>query len=206
MTQRDQPLLIVCLGNLLLGDEGFGVHVARALQAEHSSLPEHVHVLEAGTALFEVLPQMSSYGYAILVDAIRAGGTPGTIYRADGIEKIVGQIESVAPVSLHELDLSQTLEMARVLGLLPNRISLIGAEPGPMDLTMELSPALRRAAEKIVFLIFEETKRAAPGEGPGPLTWLSSGTPARGDVLHTTTRVPRGSTTQACRRSRGDNS
>ena len=169
MSVQNQGVLIVGVGNLLLGDEGLGIHVTRRLEAQDPHLPGNVQVLDAGTALLDVLPQMAECRYVFLIDAIRAGGKPGTVYRADGVDKIVEQIESAATLSLHELGLRQTLQMARWLGLLPERLSLIGAEPGPMEITPELSPPLVLAAARIVSLLLEELKRPAPEKIPGPL-------------------------------------
>lgn len=164
MTGRKQAVLVVGIGNVLLGDEGLGVHVARSLEAMQGSLPENLHVLEAGTALFDVLAEMARYPCVILVDAVRAGREPGTVYRADGLAEIASSGESRPAVSLHELDLSQTLRMAELLGYLPAQLSLLGAEPASMALGTQLSPPLAQAAEKIVALLLNELGVKADSE------------------------------------------
>jgi hydrogenase maturation protease len=158
MAERKQDVLVVGVGNVLLRDEGLGVHIARALEAMHNSLPDSLHVFEAGTALLDFLPDMARYECVILVDAIRAGREPGTLYRADGLAEIAGQIEPQAPVSLHGLDLGDTLRMAELLGFLPAQLSLMGAEPANTALGPELSPPLKKAAEKIVSLLLHECR------------------------------------------------
>ena len=71
--------LILGLGNLLLSDEGVGVHVARAL-AERE-LPPGVSVVEAGTAFLDVLSDIEKADRILLIDAMEGGGAPGSVYR-----------------------------------------------------------------------------------------------------------------------------
>jgi hydrogenase maturation protease len=147
-------LLIVGIGNELLGDEGLGVHVARRLLARGT--PVHADVLEAGTALFDALPELARYRHVILVDAICAGGVPGTVYRADIREDLSGGVEGTLPLSLHQAGLFDILASARLLGLLPKRLTLVGAEPDRLAPSLELSPAVEGAAERIVAELLRE--------------------------------------------------
>ena len=156
MGDTAERVLIVGIGNLLLGDEGLGVHVARALLSADTMLPPSVEVIDAGTALMEVLPQLVGYDRWIVVDAVRGGEEPGTIYRLDLRAELDAPDEST-PLSLHQCDATDALRVAQVIGLLPSRIELIGAEPDRLDPGVELSPALTRAAVAIVSLLVRET-------------------------------------------------
>ena len=70
--------LVLGLGNLLLADEGVGVHVAQRLLDCESK--DDVVVLDVGNALLDAMPAIADAGKVILVDAMKGGGTPGTVY------------------------------------------------------------------------------------------------------------------------------
>ncbi|MBI3670030.1 MAG: hydrogenase maturation protease [Acidobacteria bacterium] len=165
MSREQETLLIVGIGNELLGDEGLGVHVARSLLAARDSLPARVEVLEAGTALLDFVAEMSRYSHVIIVDAVRAGQEAGTVYRVGSVAEFASQFEDNPPISLHEWNLIETLQVAEKLGLMPRQLTLIGAEPESLDPSTELSPKLAQAAEKIIsILLAEESSIRADGE------------------------------------------
>ena len=101
MSPRRPPVLIVGVGNELLGDEGLGVHVARSLLAL-KPLPEGVEVIEAGTAFFDVLPDLAGRTRVIIVDAIRMGGEPGAVYRAELDGEPGAEAAKAGSLSLHD--------------------------------------------------------------------------------------------------------
>ncbi len=163
MGHEGQKVLVVGIGNELLGDEGLGVHVARSLLAElapmgsgRASLPLHVDVLVAGTSLLNIVPEMPRYARVIIVDAIQNNQRPGTLYRVDTLAELAGELEASVPLSLHEWNLIETLRAAEMLGLLPGKITLIGAEPESLAPSTELSPSLARAAKQIASILLEE--------------------------------------------------
>lgn len=151
-----KAVLIVGIGNELLGDEGLGVDVARSLLAVQDSLAPGVAVIDAGTMLLDVLPEMTCYSRVILVDAIRAGHTAGTIYRAELFGDLAGQLQTFPPLSLHDWSLMDTLRAAKMLGLLPARLTLIGAEPQSIEPRIGLSSELTGARDRIISVLLEE--------------------------------------------------
>ncbi|MBI5087194.1 MAG: hydrogenase maturation protease [Acidobacteria bacterium] len=152
---RDK-VLIVGVGNELLGDEGLGVHVARTLLTRTEPLPSHLEVLEAGTALLDLLPSISHYSRVILVDAVRAGRECGSVCSVDLSSALDGSPKFSLPASLHQWGLMDTLRTGRILGLLPGSISLIGAEPEIIAPGVGLSPKLAMAAERIISLLLAD--------------------------------------------------
>lgn len=146
MTQPGERVLVVGAGNLLLGDEGLGVHVARMLRADP---PPLIDVLEAGTNLFDALPVMARYQRVIIVDAMRMGAEPGAIHCLEvDAESAAGEAEQDA-LSLHEWGVLATLRAGRQMGLLRGRVWLLGAEPESLETSLELSPRLAEAARRI---------------------------------------------------------
>lgn len=156
--------LVIGAGNLLLGDEGLGVHAARALLAAPFS--PGCDVVEAGTSLFEALAGAQSYDRVVLIDAIAAGGAPGTVYRME-IADIDSDLERApAPLSLHEWSIADSLHAARLAGVLPRCIFIIGAEPAVIEPGMTLSPPASAALGKILGLLARDLG-AFPPSLPG---------------------------------------
>jgi len=155
MSGDEKTVLVVGIGNELLGDEGLGVRVARRLAAANL-LPAHVAVLECGTCLLDALPEMSRYSRVIIVDAIRGGREAGTVYRAEISGDLSGQLPAVPSLSLHQWGVMETLQAAKLLGLSPPRITVVGAEPEHVHASLELSPALARAEAEIVARLLSE--------------------------------------------------
>ncbi len=148
MTPR---VLVVGAGNLLRRDDGFGVEVARRL-AERPDLPPGVRVSETGiggVALAQEL--MDGFDTLVIVDAVRRGGQPGTLYL---LEPVVPDIRSWTPerrhaflADLHQVDPSRALGLAAALGVLPPQIHIVGCEPAECDeAAIGLTPAVERAA------------------------------------------------------------
>jgi hydrogenase maturation protease len=143
--------LILGIGNLLLGDEGVGVHIARALQQE--PLPENVVVVEAGTAFLDALPEIEKADRIIIVDAMKADEAPGTVYRVPFEE--CAHPKRIA--SLHEFDMSRILYM---LGRsTPPEVVVFGVEPETINWGTELSPVVQDAVPAILAVIRDEIAR-----------------------------------------------
>ena len=150
--------LVAGVGNVLLGDEGIGVHAVRELMAQGP--PGGVDAIDAGTALGDLLGELPRYRALILVDAVHGGGRAGDLYRFE-IRSRDDLASAAAPVSLHEFGVAEALDQARTLGLLPPRVVLLGMEPARLEPGMELSPACARALPELLRRIRAEA-RAGP--------------------------------------------
>jgi len=139
--------LIAGVGNILLGDEGVGVHAVRELMAQ--GLPAGADAVDAGTALGDLLGEFPRYGALILVDAVRGGGKPGDLYRFE-IRSRGDLAGAAAPLSLHEFGVAEALDQARTLGLLPPRVVLLGMEPACLAPGMGLSAECARALPELL--------------------------------------------------------
>ncbi len=140
MTQR-APLLIAGLGNVLLMDDGVGVHAARALARE--KIPGAV-VAEIGTAVLDALPLLEGASAVLALDAVQAGEPPGTIY-----EVLPDGSSGRGPLTCaHDLDLRRAVAMLSA-DKRP-RIVVLGVEPHTIDFGLELSPAVRAALPRFL--------------------------------------------------------
>jgi len=142
----------VGVGNILLGDEGVGIHVIRELQK--LKLPENVELLDIGVASFPLLSYMVGKKKVIIVDAVKAGGKAGDIYRLfpEQIEKKEGNF-----LSLHEMGIANILAIFQQ-EIMPEKIVIIGVEPGKIKWGMELSPPVKEKLPQLIDCILQEVK------------------------------------------------
>jgi hydrogenase maturation protease len=144
-------VLVAGVGNLLRRDDGFGIVVANRL-AERSDLPSDVRVIETGIGGIGLVQElMDGYDGLLILDAVRRGGAPGTLYV---LEPGVPDIEALTPeerhdflADLHQAEPSRALGLAAALGVLPRTVRLLGCEPAECDeAEIGLTPAVERAA------------------------------------------------------------
>lgn len=140
------PILILGLGNLLLQDEAVGIEVIREL--ERAGLPEGVRCLDGGTLSFTLAAPIAESSGLIVVDAARLNAAPGEIRVFEG-EQMDKRLDSVAN-SVHEVGLSELLDMARLTDDLPERRALVGIEPEVVDWGETLTPKLRQSIPRAV--------------------------------------------------------
>jgi hydrogenase maturation protease len=149
------PLKIVILGvgNLLLSDEGVGVHVANELVK--LELPPGVTVVEGGTDGFRLINVITEADRLIVVDAVKGGGAPGSIYRFDINE--VQNCPSGFKTSVHQIGILEVINLSGLIGKTP-QTTVIGIEPESLEMGMELSPKIKSKIPRIIELVLEELK------------------------------------------------
>ncbi len=155
-------ILVAGIGNLFLGDDGFGCAVAAALA--DVPLPEGVEVEDFGVRGLDLAYTLGSYDAAILIDAVPLGDAPGTIAL---IEPRLDE-EEPAAIETHGMDPARVLRLAREIGGLPERVLVVGCQPERVlppdseEVEVELSQAARAAvagAAELVRSVVEELAR-----------------------------------------------
>jgi hydrogenase maturation protease len=141
-------VLVVGLGNDLATDEGLGPHAVRRL-AERG-LPADVEAIDARTDLMAVADEMERAGRVILVDAIQAGGEPGTVYRWTLDELLERAARAAAPLSGHGLELVGWLRLAQATGMRMPPTVIYGIEPAAIAFGMELTPRVEQAMGEMI--------------------------------------------------------
>ena len=159
-------VLVAGIGNIFLGDDGFGVEVVRRL-AERG-LPEGVEVSDFGIRGLDLAYALQDdYEVVIFVDATPRGEKPGTVYLLEP------EIEEDGEVVLdtHGMDPVKVIKFARALGARPTRTLVVGCEPQVVvsgedyeDMLMELSEPVHAAVEEAVKLV-ESLVKEISGEG-----------------------------------------
>lgn len=143
MIESEMEILVLGIGNILLGDEGIGVHAVRML--EKQSWPGHIRFLDGGTGGFHLLSVFQHYKKIILIDACLDGNQTGQVnylkprYAADFPQTL----------SAHDIGLKDLISSSALLGFMPD-IHLVTISISPeQPMSMELSAEVRNAMEKI---------------------------------------------------------
>lgn len=151
-------IVVAGVGNLLLRDEGVGIHVVNELRKH--SLPEYVEVYDFGVRGLGILDSLEGADKAILVDAVKMGDKPGTIYRFS-LDEIETEDRILKMISIHDLDLMTAVRIGKFTYKLPKDIVVIGIEPETADeYGMELTPKVKEAVPKVVQAVLDEIKKS----------------------------------------------
>ncbi len=151
-----KPILIICLGNPLMRDEGIGIRLVSELMAHLTDNPD-VEVMDLGTGGLSVIHAIAGREKIIFVDCAIMGQTPGLIHRFTP-----GQVRSKKVrmrYSLHEGDLLNTLELSRRLDQCPDDIVIFGIEPKEIAHGEGLTSELENNIQQYVRAIMKELDR-----------------------------------------------
>jgi hydrogenase maturation protease len=148
--KREGKILVVGMGNLIYRDEGIGVHIIQEM--EKMKLPSHIELLDIGTSTMDLISYMKEVKKLIVIDAMRAGGKPGTIYKCKP-EDLLPKDEG--PISLHEIGLLETLTMTKKLGMEIETV-IVGVEPETMDWGTELTESVKNKIPMIIEAVLKE--------------------------------------------------
>ena len=140
-----KPVVVLGLGNPLMGDEGVGVRVIDILQSEAQSYP-NAEFIDAGTGGLSILHMISGRQKAIIIDCALMGDKPGTV-RTFGPDD-VNTTKKLAHQSLHEADIIKIIEMAKQLGEGPDEVLFIGIEPESITERLSLSDTLENRTDE----------------------------------------------------------
>ena len=165
-------VLIAGIGNIFLGDDGFGVEVVKRLAGRE--LPEGVEVKDFGIRGMDLVYALQDdYEVVVFVDATPRGESPGTVYLIEPEIEVDGEVV----LDTHGMDPVKVIKFARALGARPNRTLVVGCEPQVVltgehydEMLMELSEPVRAAVEeaaKLVESLVEEIGREGDKVRPG---------------------------------------
>jgi hydrogenase maturation protease len=152
-------IMILGVGNLLFTDEGVGIHAVETL-LERYEFPRNVSIEDGGVLGINLLGIISEADELIVVDAIRNGGAPGTLYRLAG-DEIPKRI--LAKNSLHQVDLLEALTLCQALDKVPETV-IVGVEPEDIEtLGLELTPPVKEKMDDLIAMVLKELDRLGAG-------------------------------------------
>jgi len=151
----NQQILVLGVGNILLADEGVGIRVIEKIQ-ERYAFPENVSVVDGGVLGLSLLGVISEADHLIVVDAVRNGREPGSLYRLQG-DQVPKRI--LAKNSLHQVDFLETLTSCQALDKVPETV-ILGVEPLDIEnLSIELTPVVQEEIDALICMVLKELDR-----------------------------------------------
>lgn len=154
-------VLVLGVGNILMADDGFGVRVIQEM--EKMSLPEGTHLLDGGTAGFDLLHPIQDAEKLIVVDSILAGAEPGEIFKFTPSDI---KLKRRDKLSLHEVEVLEVIEMAVQLGYAPESV-FVAVQPKEMDISLDLSEEVKSKIPRVIELVMAEIESSLAGQA-GP--------------------------------------
>lgn len=150
---------VLGIGNVLQGDDGVGVAAVREIEV--AGLVPGCDTFDGGTAPFDMMSVFLDYDLVVVIDAVRAGRRPGTVYRLtpDALD------DSRTVRFAHGLGVSDTVRVARELGS-QARVVVIGVEPKCIDWSLDLSDEVRASMGELVFAVRREVRGLQPEAVP----------------------------------------
>ena len=148
--------LLLGLGNVLMKDERLGVHVVNTIKERYDCPPE-LEIIDGGTLGLELLPLFEKFDRVVIADAVNFGREPGYIgvLEDDQIPAVI-----FSKLSVHQIGLADLISVAKLKGIMPSKVCLIGMQPSPDDFTLviEMSNVVNENIEKITAATINKLK------------------------------------------------
>lgn len=141
---------IIGVGNVLMMDEGVGVHCVRAIAEDR--VPKGVMIFDGGTEGYGLIDVISDLDRLVIIDCVKGGERAGTIYSFDPSD--VGIARDRYQASIHQAGICEVLDAAALVGKRP-RTTVIGVEPKTLEIGMDLSQVLRGRLGRVIELALE---------------------------------------------------
>jgi len=147
---------ILGIGNLLMQDEGFGVHFIEYL-TEHYVIPENVSVLDGGTAGIMLAPFIEDVDYLYVIDTVSINDEPGSIHCFSDDDVRSGNVQM--RMSPHQVGLIDILAMCKLRDKAPEKTEMITVVPRDLDVAIGLSDCLKPKLTEVADILLEHLSR-----------------------------------------------
>lgn len=147
-------ILVLGIGNILLSDDGVGVHIVNKLKDEYA-FPDNVTLIDGGTKGLDLLPLLEGRDKVLLVDAANFKKEPGTIDTVigDNIPAFLSQ-----KLSVHQIGIPDMLFAARLMGITPPEMCLIGIQPKSMETSTDMSEEIKGKFDDLYVKVLEKLR------------------------------------------------
>ncbi len=150
--QPDISVLVLGIGNLVMGDDGVGVLVAQRLQQGYR-FADNVEIMDGGTLGLDLLPKLENITNLIMIDAVETGQKAGTCVRLCGRELPIALETKVSP---HQMGLKDLLAVSELMGHSPKEMVLIGVQPGSIEMEIGLTAEVEAKLETLISNVLDE--------------------------------------------------
>jgi hydrogenase maturation protease len=148
-------ITLLGLGNILMRDDGVGVHAIKVIQ-ERFAVPPELDIVDGGTSGLDLLPFIEGRERVLFVDAVDFGKEPGFI--GELVNDDIPAFFSKDKGSLHHIGLTDVLATARLLNILPEEVCLIGIQPQGIEMGLELTEVMQGKLDRLVGLIIDKLR------------------------------------------------
>ena len=153
---EQKKTVILGVGNLLLSDEGVGVHVINKMM--DMQFPPYIELIEGGVDGLRLMNLVVGVDRLIVIDAVKGGGSPGSIYKFRSEE--FATHADTSKMSVHQIGILEVIRLSGLVGKLPET-TIIGVEPKSVGMGMELTPEIQSKVPRIIKLVLDELKNSA---------------------------------------------
>jgi hydrogenase maturation protease len=157
-------VIVIGLGNPLMGDDGLGLTALDRLRHDRR-LPPTVQLMDGGTWGMQLLPAIEDAEAVLLLDAIDAGRRPGELIELEGAELPRLFSHKLSP---HQIDLREVLAIGELRGTLPSHLAAVGLQPGWVELGAPLSPAVAGNLDRMLAAVAARLARWGHPASPRP--------------------------------------
>ena len=151
---KSNTTAVIGIGNILLRDDGVGIHVVEQLQKKY--VGEKVTFVDGGTCIFDLVDIFIKHKRIIVIDALQGGHAPGTIYKIPA-EELKDYIK--ANTSLHDVQILDILQDVKWMGYDPSVI-IMGIEPKEVTYGLELSEEIKEQIPQLIQWVQQELRKA----------------------------------------------
>ena len=151
-----ESIIVLGLGNILYGDEGFGVRVAEQLYTRYD-FPDNIEIIDAGTRGQALLQYVEKADRLLILDAVDFNMPPGKIIFKDNSE--IPSYLTAHKMSLHQTSFSEIIWLATLQQLLPKEMVLLGVQPISLEYGTSLTPKVFQLLDKVVELALNQLSK-----------------------------------------------
>lgn len=143
---QEPTITILGLGNILMTDEGVGVHTVNEFEKRYT-IPEYVEIIDGGAAGLDLIPFIEGREKVLMVDAVNFDQEPGYI---DTLENEAIPVKLATKASMHHLGLMDVLSIVKLSGNYPKEICIIGIQPKSLELGLDMTPEICDKQEALI--------------------------------------------------------
>ena len=152
MDKQLKRIMVIGVGNVLMTDEGFGIHVVKRME-QMFEFPKNVEIVDGGVLGVHLLGIISKPDHLIVVDVVRGGGKPGDMYR---IEQQDIPVRIRAKNSVHQVDFLEALALLQAMDHQPE-VVVLGVEPEDIQtLCTDLTETTEKKVGPVIDLVLAE--------------------------------------------------
>ena len=152
MTETEKKIGILGVGNLIVGDEGFGVHTVQYLEQNYE-FPDNVVIKDGGTAGIYMSPFLEECDPVFVIDVVDIDAEPGSMHYYSNEDVKAGKLST--RMSPHQLGLLEVLEICKLRDAAPEKVEFYCVVPKELDTTTELSDVVAPRVKDISDIVLK---------------------------------------------------